>query len=314
MELQVNEERYFSKLSLFKFILLFLLSIVVSAILVVPYGILTMTLPPFAASEALLVFLSSFGLYLGVMVLIWWWSLTREDRYLIMKPAPARSSRHIGFILAPFLLGLPVNILYILLLERLAPDFLEKMMDAGNLPENFLASPDPLSLILLFLAVVVMAPIVEEIAFRGVLYNLLNLTMPLWLSAVISSAIFGLLHGTTFLQTAIIGFILAFVYQVTGDLKMAMLGHALNNFLAFLQAVLLSQGIIAEGQTSEVIFTSLLLVMGLTMIIASVSYFRRNKLSAIYNDRSPIYKHEIWASQTMNRPLSNPPTQNIFQA
>ena len=302
MELQINEDQYFTKLSLFKFILLFLLSIVVGVILVIPYGFLTMTMPPFAASEALLVFLSSFGLYLGVMVFIWWWSLTREDRRLIMKPAPARSSRHIGFVLAPFLLGLPVNILYVLLLERLAPDFLERMLDAGNLPENFLASPDPVSLILLFLAVVVMAPIVEEIAFRGVLYNLLNLTMPLWLSAVISSAIFGLLHGTTFLQTAVIGFVLAFVYQVTGDLKMAMLGHAVNNFLAFLQAVLLSQGIIAEGQTSELILTSLLLILGLIMIIAAVSYVRRNQLSAIYNDRAPIYKHEIWAARTMTNP------------
>lgn len=283
--------QYFTRLTPFRFILYFILSLVLSVVLTVPF--IAGSAAAFA-NPALIVFLSSLGLYLGILLLIWGLGLTREDRRRISRPAPARSQRHPLFVIAPFLLSLPINILYVLFLERFFPNFLERMMEAGNLPTNFLGSPDPVSLLMLFLAVVIMAPVVEEIAFRGVFYNLLNKAMPLWAAALISSIVFGLLHGTTFLQTAVIGFVLAFIYQVTGDLKMAILGHALNNAIAFGQAVLLSRGILTEGARSEMVLSILFVAGGVFMIIASFIYLHRNPLREVFNDRSPVYKHEIW--------------------
>lgn len=288
---------YFPKIGLFKFILLFLLSILLSAVLIVPYTFMSAASGITASTEAIIVFLSSLGLYIGILIFIWRMSLTDTDRARIRRPAPARSPRHIAFALAPFLLSLPVNILYVLFLERFMPSFLDRMMEAGNLPENLLSASDPLSLILLFLAVVVMAPIVEEIAFRGVLYNMLNKTMSLWGAALVSSVVFGIMHGTTFLQTAVIGFVLAVIYQVTGDLKMAMLGHAVNNAFAFGQGILLSNGVIVDGETSAEIFGMILMVLGVGMIIATVLYLRRNSLRAIFRDSAPVFKHEIWENQ-----------------
>lgn len=288
---------YFKKIGIGKFILMFLLSIGLSVALLIPYTMIQMAEGEILMTGSWEIFLSSLGLYLGIMIFIWGLSLTREDRQRILTPAPAHSPKRFGFYLAPFLLALPVNVIYVLFLERFFPSFLERMMEAGNLPENFMSSPDPVSLLLLFLSVVVMAPIVEEIAFRGVLYNLLNKTLPLWVSALISSVIFGILHGTTFLQTAIIGLVLAFIYQITGDLKVAIIGHAVNNAVAFGQAILLSTGVLVEGEPSEMILGGVLLVLGVVMVIASIRYLRHHSLRSIFNDRAPVYKHEIWASR-----------------
>lgn len=280
--------QYFSKLSLVKYFVFLILSFLLSAFVTVPILGFNRTI-----SSAGLIFVTSVALYLAMLLLIWLLSLTKEDRYFIMKPAPARSRRNVLFILAPFLWSLPVNIIYVLVLERFFPNFFEKMMEATNLPQNFLLSSDPVSLILLFTAVCVFAPIVEEIAFRGVLYNLLNKWVPLFPAALISSVVFGLLHGTTFFQTAAIGLVLAFVYQATGDLKVAMLGHAFNNGLALVQGILIEKGIIVQGQTSEVVLSVVLMGSAMGIIVASVIYVRRNPLRSIYRDRAPMYKHEI---------------------
>ena len=279
---------YFSKLGLIKYFVFLILSFVISAVLTVP--VITLT---GGFSSALLIFITSVALYVSILLLIWYISLTPSDRQLILKPAPARSQGNLLFAFAPFLWSLPINVIYVLFLERFFPDFFDKMLEATNLPQNFLNSSDPLSLILLFLAVVVFAPIVEEIAFRGVLYNLLNKRISLFPAALISSVVFGLLHGATFFQTAAIGLVLAFIYQVTGDLRMSMLGHAVNNGLAFLQGILIENRVIVSGEPSEIVFTSLLLAGGVGMIIISLVYLKNNPLRSIYKDRAPMYKHEI---------------------
>lgn len=279
---------YFSKLSLIKYFVFLILSFIVSAVIAIPIiGITGMY------SSALVIFLTSAALYASMLFLIWYLSLTRQDRHLILTPAPARSQGNFLFALAPFLWSLPINIIYVLFIERFFPNFFEKMLDATNLPQNFLNSSDPLSLIFLFVSVVIFAPIVEEIAFRGVLYNLLNKWIPLFPAALISSIIFGLLHGATFFQTAAIGLVLAFVYQATGDLKMAMLGHAVNNGLALVQGILVEQGIVVAGEPSEMILSMVLLIGSLIIIIISVIYFKQNSPRSIYKDRSPMYKHEL---------------------
>ncbi len=281
-------EHIFSKLNPIKYTVLLILSFILSTIISIPVIRLSGGL-----ESAMLIFITSLSLYTFMLLLLWRMSLTGRDRYLIMKPAPARSRRNALFVLGPFLWSLPINILFVLFTERFFPGFYEKMTEATNLPQNMGLTSDPISLTLIFLAVVVMAPICEEMIFRGVLYNLLNKYIPLFPAALLSSAVFGLLHGTTFFQTAAIGLILAFIYQVTGDIKMSMLGHAVNNGLALAQGILMERGIVVAGETSETILTSMLIGCASIYIIITLFYLRRNSLSSIYKDRSPVYKHKI---------------------
>jgi membrane protease YdiL (CAAX protease family)/uncharacterized RDD family membrane protein YckC len=84
--------------------------------------------------------------------------------------------------------------------------------------------------------IVIVAPIAEEIFFRGMLFGGLRRRVPTVPAAAISSVVFGALHATTGIGAVppliIFGFMLALLYEGTGSLVPGMIAHALNNALA----------------------------------------------------------------------------------
>jgi CAAX protease family protein len=86
------------------------------------------------------------------------------------------------------------------------------------------------------LAIVVLAPIAEELFFRGFFFAGLRSRWSLWPSALLSGAIFGLVHAPTGPTAAIplagLGVGLAWLYNKTGSIYPCMLAHFLNNALA----------------------------------------------------------------------------------
>jgi membrane protease YdiL (CAAX protease family) len=95
----------------------------------------------------------------------------------------------------------------------------------------FASSHDPLLTIAFGVLAVLIAPFVEELAFRGFLFNVVLRYTPLWVAALVSGAIFGLSHGSlsAFVPLAASGVVLAYVYYFTGSLTASMLTHALFN-------------------------------------------------------------------------------------
>jgi uncharacterized protein len=89
----------------------------------------------------------------------------------------------------------------------------------------------PLHLIMLLLGVAVVAPIVEELFFRGMLYPLLRRRLPGWLAIVANAAIFAALHFIPILLPIlfVMGLLLTFVRARTNSVIPGMLIHALNN-------------------------------------------------------------------------------------
>jgi uncharacterized protein len=86
------------------------------------------------------------------------------------------------------------------------------------------------------MAIVVLAPIAEEIFFRGFFFAGLRTRWSLWPSALLSGAIFGLVHAPTGPTAAIplagLGVGLAWLYNKTGSIYPSMLAHFLNNAIA----------------------------------------------------------------------------------
>jgi membrane protease YdiL (CAAX protease family)/uncharacterized RDD family membrane protein YckC len=86
------------------------------------------------------------------------------------------------------------------------------------------------------LLIAIVAPISEELFFRGLLYGGLRRRMAPVLAALISGLIFGGLHATTGLTAVpplvILGFVLALLYERTGSLWPPILVHFVNNSLA----------------------------------------------------------------------------------
>lgn len=86
--------------------------------------------------------------------------------------------------------------------------------------------------------VVAAAPFSEEIFFRGFMYGGLRRRLPVWAAAVIAGAVFGLLHYTgpdsvgVVPQLAVLGVLLAWLYERTGSLWPPIILHVVNNGLA----------------------------------------------------------------------------------
>jgi len=95
----------------------------------------------------------------------------------------------------------------------------------------FTSTHDPLLAMAFGVLAVVIAPFVEELMFRGFLFNTILRYTPVWAAATLSGIVFGLSHGslTAFVPLAGSGIVLAYVYYVTGSLPASMLTHALFN-------------------------------------------------------------------------------------
>jgi membrane protease YdiL (CAAX protease family) len=83
------------------------------------------------------------------------------------------------------------------------------------------------------LSLVVIAPIVEEIVFRGLLFGALAGRLGVLGSAIVTALLFGAVHGdpVLFPSLAAIGFIGALAYAATGNLWVSVALHAANNAL-----------------------------------------------------------------------------------
>ena len=87
--------------------------------------------------------------------------------------------------------------------------------------------------VLLLVANAVMAPVVEEILFRGMAFGRLRKAMPVWVALVLSSVFFGLMHGQILwiCYTTLVGLILGIVAWKTDSTLAPMFMHfAFNLF------------------------------------------------------------------------------------
>lgn len=88
--------------------------------------------------------------------------------------------------------------------------------------------------VLMLLLAGVVAPLVEETFFRGVLYGWLRARLPVVVAVASSAALFALVHFIPILLPALfaMGLILALAYELSGSLWLAILLHAIQNSLA----------------------------------------------------------------------------------
>jgi hypothetical protein len=89
--------------------------------------------------------------------------------------------------------------------------------------------------ILAFVTLVVIAPLAEEILFRGYLYGKLKTFVPFWAAMIAVSAIFGAIHGAWDLAIDVfaLSMVLCVLRELTGSLWASILLHMTKNGIAF---------------------------------------------------------------------------------
>jgi len=95
-------------------------------------------------------------------------------------------------------------------------------------------APSPANFVMLGLLLVVLAPLAEELLFRGFLYRLLRQRLPAGASIAISASVFAALHcaPTLFPWMFVVGVVFGLVVEKTQSLYASILLHAMINALA----------------------------------------------------------------------------------
>ena len=120
------------------------------------------------------------------------------------------------------------------------------------------------------LATVVLAPVTEEVVFRGLIFSRLERAMPGWLAAVLSALAFGLCHGQPvwMAYAFVLGLLFALLRLRTGSILPSLLAHFIFNSISPIAQALGNAGV------GDVPILTALVVIGLLGCILARRGFR----------------------------------------
>lgn len=182
-------------------------------------------------SERGMVYLSGFltqgSMLVIVLSYIWWRRISlRNLGYRLVNRAK------LGLpVLKAYLVVFALNVVYSIFL------YVKGYTPTESKSYTVLLSQHDLTFVLLNLLLAgVIAPILEETVFRGIIYNSLRSKLGVWTAAILSAALFSGLHMDFwgFVPRFFLGMALAYLYEKNQSLFPSMALHSLNNTLALL--------------------------------------------------------------------------------
>jgi membrane protease YdiL (CAAX protease family) len=148
--------------------------------------------------------------------------------------------------------GLAVVVVALIATAFLGEVTLSWLADSANLTNHWtewfdgdLVWGDHTTLAVSLVEYVILAPVFEELIFRGLLFATLRRRYGLGVSALMSAALFALAHGyglVGFVSVLGSGLLWAWAYEKTGSLLPGMLAHSLNNLSVCAGLVVLLRG------------------------------------------------------------------------
>jgi membrane protease YdiL (CAAX protease family) len=136
--------------------------------------------------------------------------------------------------------------------------------ETDDLPQRLGADDSTVILVFVAVLVCVLAPIAEELFFRGFLFTAVRRSIGVWPAAVVTGLVFGGIHagGTKvefLVPLAVLGFGLCAIYWLTRSLLPCIVLHAINNGIAL--------GVAMEWSALGVAAT----VAGATAVVLAIS-------------------------------------------
>lgn len=159
--------------------------------------------------------------------------LARSHRTSLKEVGLDRGPNWLELLLAP--VGLIVYLILSAALVALAMQFLTFVDFNQTQDVGFTGISQRFELMLAFIMLVVIAPVAEEVLFRGYLFGKLRQHIPLWIAILITSVLFAIVHGAwnVGIDVFALSIILCLLRVVTGSLWPSILLHMLKNGIAF---------------------------------------------------------------------------------
>lgn len=170
----------------------------------------------------------------GLVVWLCWRALRRQGLPLqaFLGPAPTISpvlfvGLTLMLVISSFGLALPGDLLQMANGEPFNHGLPELWADGDRLAISYN--------LLTVLSGVFWAPLAEELCFRGIFLHRLTVKWNLREAIILSSLIFGLLHGLS-IGAVVFGLVMSLVYLESGSLRLTICLHAIHNALIYLLA------------------------------------------------------------------------------
>lgn len=172
------------------------------------------------------------AIMLYIYALILFKKQNKEGDFLYNKPFKAKD---LLFFIPIMAIGGGAAILWSIFIDNFGDKLpyinqsLETLNDAfsgiDNGAENYLW---------IFLSVVLVGPIMEEILFRGIIFGNMKKIMPIGLAIFLNGVFFGIFHMNLVqgVYTSIAGMVLAYVYYYSESISLVIVLHMINNFLS----------------------------------------------------------------------------------
>lgn len=141
------------------------------------------------------------------------------------------------------------------------------------------------SLIVSIITVGIVAPIAEEILFRGVIYNTLNRKISVKWTIIIQAIFFGIFHGNLIqgLYATLLGLIFGYVTYKTKSLWPAITMHIVNNLVATIIPFLISESLMGTGVYVTFMIIGVIGIVSLLVLIRNKNLNNEEDIIDIQN-------------------------------
>ena len=183
--------------------------------------------------ERILMYLNAFITQLSFVFLIWTLKKTRQWKWADFGWQIVSLRKIMLNVLGLYIITWVINISYVFILLKYGLN-----PPSTDVYTKLLGQATWYTLMLNLLLAGVLAPLVEETLFRGIIFGGLQAYFGKWTAAVISAAIFSGLHlqAYGFFPRFILGIALVYLYDKYKSLYPSVALHALNNIVATLIA------------------------------------------------------------------------------
>ena len=153
--------------------------------------------------------------------------------WLILAIRKKKFLNEIRLYKIPNKLYLPLGI-FALALNMLTVSIMDLLPIDPALMESYNASSDLLftgNIVVAVFSVVIVAPVFEEILFRGIIYTRAKAGMPIIVAAILSSLLFGVAHGHIIwvIYATLLALTFVYLFELTGSLLTCIYAHFIYN-------------------------------------------------------------------------------------